>query len=53
MAAIAAGFGRAHIVRVVRGSRRHRYQAGGYATPHDFVPASTADLWRAPRRLSR
>jgi hypothetical protein len=53
MAAIAAGIGRAHIVRVVRSSRRHRLETGAYVAPHEYVPSSTADLWRSPRRFAR
>jgi hypothetical protein len=53
MAATPAGFARAHIVRVVRASRRNRYDSGAYVAPHEYVPQSTAELWRGPRRFSR
>jgi hypothetical protein len=47
MAAIAAGFGRAHIARVVRG--RNRRNPGPYIAPQAYIPSSTADLWKGAR----
>jgi hypothetical protein len=54
MAATAAGFGRAHIIRIARGDRRNRrVVAGPYIAPDQYIAASTSDLWRSPRRFSR
>jgi hypothetical protein len=50
MAAIAAGIGRAHIARIVQGSRRNRRDVRTpYVAPHEYVPRSTADLWKGAR----
>jgi len=45
MAAIAAGFGRAYVARVVQGRNRRDV----YIAPHEYVPNSTADLWKGAR----
>jgi hypothetical protein len=45
MAAIAAGFGRAYAARIVQ--RRTRRSV--YIAPQDYVPSSTADLWKGAR----
>ena len=47
MATIAAGFGRAQVARMVRGSRRYRREA--YLERDVFIPSSTADLWKGAR----
>lgn len=45
MAAIAAAFGRARVARIV--SRRTRRDV--YIAAQDYVPSSTADLWKGAR----
>lgn len=51
MAAIAAGIGRAYLARIVQGSRRTRREGRSttYIAPHDYVPSSTADMWKGAR----
>jgi hypothetical protein len=50
MAAIATAFGRAYVARVVLRSRHRRdADSGAYVAPHDYVPSSTADLWKGAR----
>lgn len=46
MAAFAAGFGRAYLARVVQGRTRREPV---YIGPNDYVPSSTADLWKGAR----
>jgi hypothetical protein len=45
MAAIAAGIGRAYLARVVQGRTRRAVYIG----PNEYVPSSTADLWKGAR----